>query len=88
MAILVLVLNSVLFVMIRRHYQPNELAFRYGVYILLLVFLQILIGAVLYYLSLPPIAQAMHILLASLLFGAQFYLILLMGRNKIYLGNE
>lgn len=88
MAILVLVLNSVLFGMIRRHYQPNELAFRYGVYILLLVFLQILIGAVLYYLSLPPIAQAMHILLASLLFGAQFYLILLMGRNKIYLGNE
>lgn len=84
MSILVLISTVISFSVIRKSYRSNEHAFKYGVYTLLLVFLQILVGVVLSYFSLPPIAQAMHILLASLLFGSQFYLILILGRNNMY----
>ena len=42
----------------------------------LMIMLQIVTGILLSYLSLPPYAQALHIVLASLIFGAQFYLVL------------
>jgi len=45
-------------------------------FILLMIMLQIVTGILLSYWSLPPFAQATHILLASLIFGAQFYLML------------
>ncbi len=47
----------------------------------LMVVLQIVTGIALAYLALPPVAQANHILLASLLFGAQFYLLLNLFRS-------
>lgn len=84
MSILVLISTIISFSLICKSYRSNEHAFNYGVYSLLLVFLQILVGVVLSYFSLPPLAQAMHILLASLLFGTQFYLILILGRNNMY----
>jgi cytochrome c oxidase assembly protein subunit 15 len=43
--------------------------------------LQILTGIALSYLSLPPFAQTLHILFASLMFGAQFYLMLNLYRS-------
>jgi cytochrome c oxidase assembly protein subunit 15 len=43
--------------------------------------LQILTGIALSYLSLPPVAQMFHILFASLMFGAQFYLMLNLYRS-------
>jgi cytochrome c oxidase assembly protein subunit 15 len=42
----------------------------------LMIMLQIVTGILLSYWSLPPFAQASHIVLASLIFGAQFYLLL------------
>jgi len=42
----------------------------------LMIMLQIVTGILLSYWSLPPVAQASHILLSSLIFGAQFYLVL------------
>jgi cytochrome c oxidase assembly protein subunit 15 len=45
-------------------------------FVLLMIMLQIVAGILLSYWSLPPFAQAAHILLASLIFGAQFYLML------------
>ena len=44
---------------------------------------QLLAGIALAYLALPPVAQALHILLASLLFGAQFYVLLSLGRGPL-----
>ncbi|MBE7177198.1 MAG: COX15/CtaA family protein [Mucilaginibacter polytrichastri] len=41
-----------------------------------LVLLQVIAGILLAYAALPPVAQATHITLASLVFGCQFYLIL------------
>lgn len=44
---------------------------------------QLLAGIALAYLALPPMAQALHIVLASLLFGAQFYVLLSLGRGPL-----
>jgi cytochrome c oxidase assembly protein subunit 15 len=43
--------------------------------------LQIVTGVLLSYWALPPYAQALHIVLASLVFGAQFYLMLNLYRS-------
>jgi hypothetical protein len=50
--------------------------------------LQIVTGVVLSYWMLPPFAQAAHILLASLVFGAQFYLLLNLQRSAGMLGGK
>ena len=47
----------------------------------LMIMLQIGTGITLSYFALPPFAQALHILLASLIFGAQFYLLLNLSRS-------
>jgi heme a synthase len=44
--------------------------------------LQVLTGIALSYFALPPYAQAAHIVLASLVFSAQFYLLLNLFRSK------
>jgi cytochrome c oxidase assembly protein subunit 15 len=84
LAILVAILNAVLFLMIRAKYSLTGSQFKYVSFVMILLLLQIITGIVLSYLALPPVAQAVHILLATLLFGAQFYLMLLLGRNKLY----
>jgi cytochrome c oxidase assembly protein subunit 15 len=84
LAILVVVLNVILFLMIRAKYSLTGSQFKYISFVMILLLLQIITGIVLSYLALPPVAQAVHILLATLLFGAQFYLMLLLGRNKLY----
>jgi cytochrome c oxidase assembly protein subunit 15 len=47
----------------------------------LMIMLQMVTGILLSYWSLPPAAQAAHIVLASLVFGAQFYLMLNLYRS-------
>jgi cytochrome c oxidase assembly protein subunit 15 len=42
---------------------------------------QLVLGISLAYFALPPVAQALHIFFASLLFGAQFYLVLALGKS-------
>ncbi|MXV49397.1 heme A synthase [Pedobacter sp. HMF7647] len=84
LALLVFILNSVTFFMIRGRYVLNGMQFRYASVIMLVLLLQIITGIVLAYLALPAVAQAIHIFLATLLFGAQLYLLLLLKRNKLY----
>ncbi len=84
LALLVLVLNIAIFILIRVRYAVSDYQFKYAAYVLILTGLQILVGIVLSKLALPPVAQASHILLATLLFAAQFYLLLLLAKNKIY----
>jgi cytochrome c oxidase assembly protein subunit 15 len=81
MAILTLIVNLGLYYLISKMYKKGNAVFNYLKGVLLLILAQIVIGAILSYLGLPPIAQASHILLASLLFGAQFYLVLLIGQK-------
>jgi heme a synthase len=84
LAILVVVLNVIVFLMIRARYTLTGHQFKYVSFVMILLIVQIISGIVLSYLALPPVAQAVHILLATMLFGAQFYLMLLLGRNKLY----
>jgi cytochrome c oxidase assembly protein subunit 15 len=75
-AILVLLANIVLFALVRNGFTKHSTQQQTMSFVLLMIMLQIVAGILLSYWSLPPFAQAAHILLASLIFGAQFYLML------------
>lgn len=75
-AILVLIANIILFALIRNGFSRHSNQQQLMSFILLMLMLQIATGILLSYWALPPFAQALHILLASLIFGAQFYLML------------
>lgn len=75
-AILVLFINVMLYALIRRHFSRHSVQQQLMSFNFLIIMLQIVTGIVLSYLSLPPFAQTLHIVFASLMFGAQFYLML------------
>lgn len=87
LAILVVIVNAISFVMIRKRYPTGGYQYKYISYVLLLIVLQIITGLVLSYMALPPFAQAIHILLATLIFGAQFYLLLLLKKSRLAILN-
>ncbi len=57
---------------------------RYGIikWIGILLGLEILTGIILYYLDFPFLSQPIHLLLGSLLFSMQFYIVLLLSKSK------
>jgi cytochrome c oxidase assembly protein subunit 15 len=75
-AILVLLINVMLYALIRRAFNRHSLQQQIMSFTFLMLALQMVTGILLSYMALPPYAQALHILLASLLFGAQYYLML------------
>jgi cytochrome c oxidase assembly protein subunit 15 len=76
MAIVVLAFNVMLYVLIRRSFSRHSIQQQLMSFTFLMLMLQIVTGILLSYMALPPYAQAAHIVLASLVFGAQFYLLL------------
>src|ERR1700761_5453466 len=80
-AILVLFINVMLYALIRRHFSRHSVQQQLMSFNFLIIMLQIVTGIVLSYLALPPFAQMLHIVLASLMFGAQFYLLLNLYRS-------
>jgi len=76
LAILVLVANVILYALIRKAFSRHSIQQQLMSLTFLMIMLQIVTGILLAYLELPPYAQALHIVLASLIFGAQFYLLL------------
>ncbi|MGI4749552.1 MAG: COX15/CtaA family protein [Janthinobacterium lividum] len=76
MALAVVLVNVVLYLLLRKYFEKNAIQRQLMSASFILIMLQIFAGVLLSYWSLPPFAQAAHILLASLLFGAQFYLLL------------
>ena len=80
-AILVLFINVMLYALIRRHFSRHSVQQQLMSFNFLIIMLQIVTGIVLSYLSLPPFAQTLHIVFASLMFGAQFYLMLNLYRS-------
>jgi cytochrome c oxidase assembly protein subunit 15 len=76
MAIFVLIGNVILYALIRRGFGRHSIQQQLMSFTFLMIMLQIVTGIILSYMSLPPYAQTAHILLASLIFGAQFYLLL------------
>lgn len=83
LAILVVIVNIVSFVLIRRRYRLHGYQYKYISCVLLLIAAQIATGLTLSYMGLPPFAQAVHILLATMVFGSQFYLLLLLTRSSL-----
>lgn len=80
-ALLVLGLNFLLFRFVNCNYAAKTLSHRMLFYSLNLISLQLLSGLALEFFALQPIAQAVHILFASLLFGAQFYMLLSLNKD-------
>jgi cytochrome c oxidase assembly protein subunit 15 len=88
MALLVLVVNVMLYALMRRGFNRHSVQQQVMSFSFLMIMLQIVSGIVLSYDSLPPAAQTIHIVLASLLFGAQFYLILNLYRSAKVWGSN
>lgn len=76
MAILVLLSNVMLYALIRKYFGRHSVQQQLMSFNFLIIMLQIVTGIALSYLALPPVAQMLHVVLASLMFGAQFYLLL------------
>lgn len=75
-AILVLVFNVILYALVRRTFSRHSIQQQIMSFVFLMIMLQIVTGILLSYWALPPFAQAAHVLLATLVFSAQFYLML------------
>lgn len=80
-AILVLAANVVLYALVRRTFSRHSLQQQIMSFAFLMIMLQIVTGILLSYWELPPAAQAAHILLATLVFSSQFYLMLNLYRS-------
>ncbi len=82
LALVVVVLNGAVFMLIKSGYTARSLPFRYGGYTLAIVGLQVITGIILSYAHLPGYAQCIHLVLAILLFSAQFYNLLMLSKSQ------
>jgi len=81
MAIFVFVLNVMLYGLVRKSYSKHSAHQQLMSFTFLMIMVQIGTGIALSYFALPPYAQALHILISTLIFGAQFYLLLNLSRS-------
>lgn len=75
-SIVVLLANIAMVVILRRRFLTGSAVHHIAWYIAGITVLQIITGMILSYFALPPVFQTVHLLLASILFSVQFYLIL------------
>ncbi|WP_295801825.1 COX15/CtaA family protein [Mucilaginibacter sp.] len=80
-AIIVFIANIVLYALVRKTFSRHSIQQQIMSFAFLMIMLQIVTGIVLSYWALPPVAQAAHVLLATVVFGAQFYLMLNLYRS-------
>lgn len=83
-ALLVIGLNGLIFYLIKKKAIQKEIS-NISMSVILLILLQIFTGLALSYFALQPWAQATHVLFATLLFGAQFYLLLSFKPKQVYI---
>lgn len=74
---------GVLFFVVRSCFNNRSLQSKFVTTVLILSVVQMLSGIFLARLALPPFLQTTHLVVASLFFGAQFYLTLILGRAKL-----
>jgi cytochrome c oxidase assembly protein subunit 15 len=67
---------------VKNRFSKTSIQSQYAWIILILVVLQMLSGIILARFAVPAFAQTSHLVLASLFFGAQYYLMLLMTKLK------
>lgn len=73
-------LTVILFFLVRSRFSSLTLQSKYAWIVLVLIGIQMLSGIVLARFNVPAFAQTTHLVVASLLFGAQYYLMLLMTK--------
>lgn len=78
---LLLLVVLLLFFFVRSGYGKGTEQIKFANILLILIGLQFLTGVILSYWAIPPFAQTTHLVLASLFFGAQYYLMLLLGKR-------
>tara|TARA_B100000768_G_C11271983_1_gene373861 strand:+ start:1580 stop:2599 length:1020 start_codon:yes stop_codon:yes gene_type:complete len=71
-SILILLINFTLFYLIKTKKYASKIIEK----IVFVIFLEILVGVIMFYLNFPIFSQPIHLLLATILFGLQFYLML------------
>ncbi|MFD0963001.1 COX15/CtaA family protein [Pseudofulvibacter geojedonensis] len=72
LSILVFIVNAWLFIQLKKQRVPYKLLN----YIMIVLGLEIITGIVIYYFNFPFTTQPLHLLLAAVLFGLQFYIML------------
>lgn len=77
LAFIIIILNVFIFFLVRKYYK-SLYQYKIAITMLLLILLQILTGLILNYFGMPPFSQALHVLLSTMMFSAQFYLLLLL----------
>lgn len=87
LAILVAICNFVVYKMVTDRFSGKAWPLQTANYIMITLGVQLASGFLLSYLALPPYAQAMHILFATVLFSLQYYLYLLVYRTATYKPN-
>lgn len=75
-------LSIILFVLVNNKFSSLTLQSRYAWVLIILIGIQMLSGIVLARFDVPAFAQTTHLVVASLLFGTQYYLMLLMTKLK------
>lgn len=70
------------FFLVKNRFSVNSIQSRYAWVVFILVLIQMLSGIILARFSVPAVAQTTHLVIASLFFGAQYYLMLLMTKLK------
>lgn len=79
LSILVILVNGWLYLQLRKKRVPYSLLS----YVMLIIGLEVISGMVIYYLDFPFTTQPLHLVLAAILFGLQFYILLqIKSRNR------
>ncbi|GAA4783655.1 heme A synthase [Olivibacter ginsenosidimutans] len=86
LAVGVFILSLILFFRVRTRYAQRSIQSKMANLLVVLLVLQLGAGFLLAYFGVPAYAQTVHLVLASLLFGTQFYLMLLLGKTSEYIG--
>jgi cytochrome c oxidase assembly protein subunit 15 len=84
LAILVAICNFVVYKMVIDRFSGKAWPLLTANYIMVVLVIQLASGFLLNYLGLPPYAQTIHILFATLMFSLQYYLYLLVYRTATY----
>src|SRR5690606_1322086 len=83
LAYVTLLLTVGYFFVVKSRFSKLSLQSKFAWVTLILIMIQMLSGIILARFDVPAFAQTTHLVIASLFFGAQFYLMLLMTKSKI-----
>lgn len=82
LAYVTLLITVLFFFLVKNRFSKSSLQSKYAWVILILVGIQMLSGIILVRFAVPAFIQTTHLVIASLFFGAQYYLMLLMTKLK------